>query len=162
MPTPSLDQQASSGQHAVLAILRRLLEALVLLLVGVAPWLLAGAEPVCEFLLNVGLLLVLALASGVALLERGYRWAHCPLLLILSLLVVFCLIQLLPLPRGMLSWLAPGTARLYTELLPTQAEVLPQGQAVDQFWPPAGTSLSLYPHATRQGLVRLLEGLLLF
>lgn len=143
-------------------VLRRLLEASVLLLVVVSPWLLAGAEPICEFILYVGLLVVLALTSGVAILERGYRWSHCPLLVFLTLLSVVCLTQLLPLPRAVLSWLAPGTAQLYTELLPSRSEVLPLGQRLDQFWPPAGSSLSLYPHATRQGLVRLLGALLLF
>ncbi len=143
-------------------MLRRCLDASVLLLVATSPWLLAGAEPLCEFVLYLGLLLVLTLASGMAILERGYRWGRCPLLLILALLTLFCLIQLVPLPRSMLSWLAPHAVALQAELLPTQMEVLPQRQQLDQFRPPTGSTLSLYPHATRQGLLRLLGALLLF
>src|SRR5439155_11921127 len=68
----------------------------------------------------------------------------------------------IPLRPDLLDRLAPGTARIYEQLLPAQAEVLPLAETREAAPPSTGSTISLYPGRTRQELIRLLAVLLLF
>src|SRR5262249_3848780 len=105
----------------------------------------------------------LAVLWGLRLLVEGrLSWKQCPVALCLAALFLTGAAQLVPLDRPVLGRLAPGTARLYEELLPARPEVLPFGEQRAPPRPPAGSTLSVSPAARRQELVRFLAVLLLF
>src|SRR5262249_60075605 len=72
------------------------------------------------------------------------------------------LCQITPLPQGVLSFLSPETTALYETLLPATQEKLPGDYAPADLGTAAGSTISLYPAATRHECYRLLAVLLLF
>src|SRR5262249_48330238 len=142
--------------------LRGVMEALVLLLVCLSPWAFGAVEPLHEFLLYAGIAVLLTLWAAVMLLEGRLTWKQSPVALCLAGLFLLAAWQLTPLPGGVLTTISPATAQLYQQLLPAQAEVLPPGVERGPSPFPPGSTLSLYPAATRQELVRLLAIFLLF
>ena len=96
------------------------------------------------------------------LLDGQLSWRKCPVAVCLAAWILLGLWQLTPLPRGLLSRISPVTARMYDRLLPAQPEVLPFGEPRGVSMPPAGSTLSFYPGATRRELARYLAILLLF
>jgi O-antigen ligase len=137
-------------------------EALVLLLVCLSPWAFGGVEPEIEYLLDAGVAGLLGLWALHMLLEGRLAWARCPVALCLGGLILVGLWQVYPLPRPLLERLSPATTRLNDQLLPSQPEVLPFGEPRDLPATSPGSTLSLYPTATRQELVRLLAVLAVF
>jgi O-antigen ligase/tetratricopeptide (TPR) repeat protein len=138
------------------------IEALVLAMVCLSPWAFGGVDPLGQFVLYAGVAGVLALWAVRMLLDGRLSWARCPVLLCLAALLLSGAFQLVPLPPGLLAWLAPGTARLYGQLLPETTEVLPLGTPAGDPLPPAGSTLSFAPGQTRVDLVRLVAVFLLF
>lgn len=138
------------------------MEGVLLILVCLAPWALGAAEPVFEFLLYIGLCILLALWSLRVLSEGQARWYKCPVALCLAALFLLGLVQMQPLPRPLLAILSPNAARIYAEMLPANPEHLESGEPEPS--PPlaAGASISLYPGATYRELFRLLAVFLLF
>jgi O-antigen ligase/tetratricopeptide (TPR) repeat protein len=138
------------------------IEALTLGLVCLSPWALGAVEPIFEAGLYTGIAFLLVLWGLQALAAGRVSWKKCPVALCLVALILLALFQMQPLPRTWLVRLSPNTARLLAALLPAEPEVLPPAEVHAQ--PPlaAGSSLSLYPGATRQELVRLAAVLLLF
>jgi O-antigen ligase/tetratricopeptide (TPR) repeat protein len=134
------------------------MEALVLVLICLAPWPYGAVEPHFEFVLLAGVAVLLVLWGARILLEGRVAWAKCPVTLCLGALVFTAFAQLIPLPETVLGWLSPGTARMYGRLLPERPEVLAAGEGA----PDAESTVSLYPGETRRQLVRLLAVLLLF
>gem|GEM_PF-2332642 len=141
---------------------RGLIEALVLLIVVVSPWALGAAEPEFEFILMAAVAAVVVVWAARVLLEWRVSWKRCPVVLCLAALFLLGCIQLLPVPSGTLSRISPATAQVYAEFLPQSAEVLPFGRARDLVTPPPGTTISVYPGATRLELIRVLAVFLLF
>ena len=88
-------------------------------------------------------------------------WRRCPVVVCLAGLFLFGVLQLVPLPHGVLSRLSPATVRLCDKLLPAQRETLPEGD-IPLAPLAAKDRLSLYPGGTRAELVRLLGVFLLF
>jgi O-antigen ligase/tetratricopeptide (TPR) repeat protein len=119
-------------------------------------------EPKGEFVLFAGVAVLLGLWGGRMLLEGRLSWAKCPVALCLAALTLYGVWQLAPLPPRLLGGVAPGTARMYAQLLPPQAEVLPPGGGGEAPAPPAGSTISLCPGRTRAQLIRLLAVFLLF
>jgi tetratricopeptide (TPR) repeat protein len=138
------------------------MEAILLSLVCLAPWGFGANEPEFEFVLSAGVAVLLGLWGVRILLEWQCPWAKCPVALCLAALLLLGVWQLVPLPPRLLGWLSPGTARLYGQLLPHQAEILPYGETGDGVLNPAVLPISLNPGQTRQELSRLLAVLLLF
>jgi O-antigen ligase/tetratricopeptide (TPR) repeat protein len=137
-----------------------LIESVVLILVVVSPWAFGAVEAEFEFVLFVGVA-VLAFLWGVrAIVEREFHWSHCPVALCLAGLFVLGVWQLVPFPRTMLDRIAPATGAIYAEFLPSEHELVP-GQEENSPASP-GSTVSLYPTATRRELVRLLAVFLLF
>jgi O-antigen ligase/tetratricopeptide (TPR) repeat protein len=138
------------------------MEGVLLAMVCLSPWAYGAVHPGFEFLLDAGLCLLLLLWGVRMLLERQLTWKKSPVALCLAGLFLLGIWQLTPLPRSALARLAPATARLYEQLLPGQPEVLPGGEPRPAVNPPAGSTLSLYPVATRQHLFRVLAVFLVF
>ena len=169
--TPVADSSAQDGPHrnaamgvtdkAVVA-LRGGIEGIVLVLVCVSPWAFGGTAPRFELALYAGLAGLLALWAARTAMERRLSWKKCPVAVCLALLFAVGLAQIVPLPNGLLEWISPSTSRLYDQLLPSQPEALPDGEPKNAAAIPVGSTISLYPDATRLALVRLLAVFLLF
>src|SRR5260370_10391582 len=97
---------------------RGCIEAVVLLLVCVTPWVFGGVEPGAEFCLFGGVGVLLVLWAARMLLDGALTWEHSPVGLALAGLFLFGLFQIVPLPAPVLGWLSPTSARLRQELLP--------------------------------------------
>jgi O-antigen ligase/tetratricopeptide (TPR) repeat protein len=141
---------------------RAAIEAVVLALVCLAPWLLGSVEPAFEGLLYAGVALLLLLWAARAVVAGSLTWRSCPVGACLAALFLYGVLQVVPLPRPVLQRLSPETARLYDELMPAEREVLPGSNPVPAAVLPAGETLSLYPGATRAELTRLLAVFLFF
>ena len=137
-------------------------EIVVLALVCLSPWPFASVEPEHVFLLDVGVATLMVLWGAAMLLEGKLAWRRSPVLGCLAALVVLGLWQIMLLPEGLLGGISPATARLYHKILPAEPEVLPFGEPRDDPSPTAGSTLSVYPEATRSELARLVAVLLLF
>ena len=148
--------------HQGAVLVRRLMEFIVLLLVCFSPWAFGAVHPLPELILYAGVALLLALWGARALLEWSFAWKNCPVALCLAGLFLLGVSQLVPWPASFLQTISPATRRLCDQFLPSAPEVLPGGQAKDAAALPAGSSLSLYPGATRGEVVRLLAVFLLF
>src|SRR5262249_35218026 len=115
-----------------------------------------------EFLLYAGVAALLVLWAAVMLLQGRFTWKKSSVALCLAGLVLLAVWQLTPLPRNVLATLSPATERLYDQLLPADAEVLPSGEDTAPPPFPPGSTLSLCPGATQRELVKLLAVFLLF
>ncbi len=158
-PTPETLARALPVPTPDTGFLPRIIEAVTLVAVGLSPWAFGAVGPFAEFLLYAAVALLLALWAARLVLAGAVPWAKCPVAVSLAALFLLAISQTVALPPGMLATIAPATAQLYARLLPAHPEVLPgmePGPATG-----AGT-LSVYPAATQQELVRLLAVFLLF
>jgi O-antigen ligase len=145
-----------------LRLIRGVMEAILLALVCLSPWAFGAADPLWEFILLAGVGLLTVLWAVIMLLEGQLSWRKCPVALCLAALYLLGIWQLTPLSRPVLHAISPTTARMYDQLLPADPETLPAGEARTPLAPPAGSTISLYPGATRRELIRLLAFLLVF
>jgi O-antigen ligase/tetratricopeptide (TPR) repeat protein len=125
------------------------MEVVLLLLVCLSPWAYGAVHPGFEFLLDVGIAVLLALWAARMLVERQITWKKSGAALCLAGLFLLGVWQRTPLPRSLLAWLSPGTVQCYDQLLPKQPEILPDDVVQPSVGPPPGSTLSLYPGATR-------------
>ena len=164
------------------AVLKVVFEAVVIALVCLSPWALGSVDPVPELYLFAGIAGLLCLWSMRMLLTWRATWKFCPVTLCLSGLLLVGVIQLIPVSRATLGWLAPGTANVYEQLLPSAREVVrplkldagsqnvaiedpvygDQPGAIDSRQGSSGDTISLYPDATRNTLLRMLALFALF
>ena len=162
-PTPPAADETPPGLCGRgVRLARAAMEGVVLLMVCLSPWAFGAVDPFWEFLLLGGVGVVLALWAATMLLEGRLTWRKCPVALCLAALYLLGVVQATPLPPPALAAASPAAARLYGRLLPAQPEALPGGEARSAPPVPAGSTISLYPGATRQELVRLLAVFLLF
>jgi O-antigen ligase len=146
------------------------MEVVLLVLVGLSPWVYGAIHPPFEFLLDAGIAVLLVLWAARILLERQLTWKKSGVALCLAGLFLFGVWQRAPLPRSVLAWLSPGAERCYNQLLSEKPEVLPPASADETQIPPAnpragphpGLTLSLYPDATRRESLRILAVFLVF
>lgn len=129
-------------------------------LVGLAPWAFFCVPPAFESVLRAGVFIILALWAARMVIEGRPVWTNCPAFYCLAALVLWCNLQLVPLPN--LASISPNTVRLYEQFLSPNSEVLPFG--IDRIKPPSmpGSTLSVYPENTRFEMVRLLALVCLF
>lgn len=159
-----------SRQSPLVAFVLAAMEAVLLLLVCLSPWAYGAIHPPFEFLLDAGIAVLLALWAVRILLEGRITWKKSGVALCLAGLFLFGVWQRTPLPRSVLAWLSPGTERCYDELLPNKPEVLPSPSAEGppapaanaRAGPPPGSTLSVYPDATRRESLRFLALFLVF
>jgi len=136
------------------------MEAVLLLLVGAAPWLFGSVHPLAELLLfgGLGLLALLWIARIVA--ERCAVWNLCSITLVLAMMCALTMAQIVPVPRNWLAVISPGTDKLRSELLPEKPEEFPS--AAEQPQLPTTATVSLAPWATRHVLVQMIAALFVF
>ncbi|MBV8126286.1 MAG: O-antigen ligase family protein, partial [Planctomycetaceae bacterium] len=163
LPVVTDDQRrgANSGCTAT-RLVHGAMEAGVLVMVCLSPWAFGAVEPEHEFLLDVGIAVLMILWGARMLLDGQLSWRKCPVAVCLAAWILLGVWQLTPLPRNLLSRISPVTMRMYDRLLPAQPEVLPFAEPRGVSMPPAGSTLSFYPGATRRELGRYLAILLLF
>jgi O-antigen ligase/tetratricopeptide (TPR) repeat protein len=137
-------------------------EAVVVGVVCLSPWPFGAVKPEHEWLLAASVAALSILWGARMLLEWEPPWRLCSATAALAVLVLLALGQIIPLPRTILATIAPSRARIYDRLLPTHPEVLPYGEPREDSIPPAASTLSVYPAATRTELARLLALLFLF
>jgi O-antigen ligase/tetratricopeptide (TPR) repeat protein len=137
------------------------MEALLLVLVCAAPWAYGAVHPGFEFLLDAGVFGLLLFWAGRIVLRGRLTWKKCPVAVCLAGLVLVGLCQVTTLSRPLLGWLSPRATQLYDQLLPDRPEQFPEGEE-GAAGPPAGSTLSLYPAATRKETIRLLAVFLVF
>jgi O-antigen ligase/tetratricopeptide (TPR) repeat protein len=153
-------------QPPVVKFLSAAQEAVVLVLVGFAPWPFGSVHPLFEFVLLAGVAVLLVLWGLSILAAWQFTWKRCPVALCLAGLVLLGVVQLIPLPADLLGWLSPSAAQLRADLRPATHEQLISGELPGPP-PPApaaasGSTLSLYPDGTRLAVLRLLAVFLLF
>jgi O-antigen ligase len=161
-PLPTAANPSDGLRGKGLRLVRWITEAVLLVLVCASPWAFGAVEPLGEFLLLAGVGLLAILWTAGILLEGRLSWRKCPVALCLAALYLLGIWQLTPLSRPILRALSPATARMYDQILPAEPEMLPAGQMRTALTPPPGSTISLYPGATRQELIRLLAFLLVF
>lgn len=155
-------QTVSKSPATIVRGLDCLLEIVVLALVCLSPWAFGAVHPLFESMLFSGIALVAALWSARLLIEWRFPLRHSAFAWCLVGLLALGLWQLLPWSHSLLSLMSPATAQLSERLLPKQPELLADGQPAGSVAMPAGQTISLFPAATRQVLIRLLAVLCLF
>jgi O-antigen ligase len=138
------------------------MEAIVLLMVCLSPWVFGAVHPISQFVLFAGVALLLLLWAARLLVEWQLSWEWCPVTVCLAILFLVGGTQLVPLSHSLLSRLSPTGVQLIDQLLPADPETLPLGGAETITVPTAGSTISLYPAATRASLIQLLAAVLLF
>lgn len=138
----------------------RVAEAIVLAMVCGAPWMFGAVEAWSELPLLVGAGAVAVLAALSGRNAPGWGTLASPPSLALAGLVVLALIQVVPLPGGLLAVLDPSAAALRRELLPETPERVLGDTAPPVPLPPA--TLSQRPGATYAAAARLAAAWLLF
>src|SRR4051794_12417698 len=141
-------------------MLRGGMEVVVLALAVLTPWAFGGVDPVFELAIAAGVALLLALWAALAIASGRFTIVRCPVSLMLTLIVAVGVLQLVPLPAGLLGWISPGAGELRDQLYPAQPEQLTPTETAPG--PPAWPTVSVYPHATRAELFRLLAILVIF
>jgi O-antigen ligase/tetratricopeptide (TPR) repeat protein len=136
------------------------MEGVVLLLVALAPWFYGAVDPVFEYGLFIGVGIVALLWGVCSVIDGRFLWFSCPVTLALGGIFLVGAIQLVPIPSWALAVVSPAAAGLERELLPTEPELIVEGEvpASHSGWP----AISIYPTATRQLLMRLLAVFILF
>ncbi len=138
----------------------RLIEVIALALAAIAPWAVYGVSPIFQALLYTGVFVLLSLWSARMLIEGRVILRMGPTTIALGALVAYCAFQQVSLPN--LARLAPNTAQLYAEFLPSTPEVLPFGMPRKVPYVTPGTTISVDPGSTRVECTRLLAVFCLF
>src|SRR5689334_21631362 len=82
--------------RTAMRLVRGSLEAVVLVMVCLAPWALGAVEPEYEFLLDVGVAILMVLWGALMLLEGQLSWRKCPVVVCLAAWVVLGVWQMTP------------------------------------------------------------------
>src|SRR5580704_7706200 len=98
------------------------MEGVLLVMVTAAPWMYGAVHPGFEFVLDVGLTVLLGLWAMGMVWRRQIAIARCPVTGLLAVLLLLGLWQITPLPDAVLRNVAPATAEIYDRLLPKQSE----------------------------------------
>jgi hypothetical protein len=154
------------------------MEAVVLVIVCVSPWLFGAAEIQHRYWLFTALAILMCLWGFRMIVRWNVAWTTCPAVLCLVAVFLIGVLQLTPLPLGFLSAIAPAQAEIYGSLLPADREIFLDGTQeslpvrppeaaitetlTGQIEPSVANTISFYPQATRTWLVNLLAVCLLF
>ncbi|MEO2088253.1 MAG: hypothetical protein ABGY75_01985, partial [Gemmataceae bacterium] len=106
-------------------------EAVLLVLATLAAWPFAGADPVWEAATGGAIALLAVLWAVHAAITRRARFKPDLVSGCLAGLVLLAVIQLVPLPLGLVSVISPARAEWHTAFVPAQLERLPDEPAAD-------------------------------
>jgi tetratricopeptide (TPR) repeat protein/O-antigen ligase len=138
------------------------MEVVLLALVCLSPWAYGAINPEFELVLYAGVALMLVLWGLRMLLEGHFSWQRCPVAVCLAVLILLGIWQSVPWPPAVLKTLSPATSELYARFLPAQPERIDGATVAESDASRPGSTLSLYPGATRSELTRLLAVFLVF
>ena len=140
--------ESAGDERSPLARAVRTAGEAVLMLLGFATvWPFASVEPFWEAVATGGIALLSGLWALHAGLTRHWRLRFDGPALILCGLILLSGLQLIPLPRGVVRFVAPSTLHWYEAMIPATAELLPgESGAVAR---PTAFPISLDPSATR-------------
>jgi tetratricopeptide (TPR) repeat protein len=155
-----LDESRVTMRCRLAHLLTAAMEGVVLLLVPCAVWPFGSVHAYFQWLLIVGVGLLLVLWAARTLVEGRLVWVSCPIALGLATLCLLVIVQVIPLSAGAVGILAPGTASLRGALLPAAPEPVDGGSLTTSSVPAA--TLSLDAGATRDGLLQLVAVVALF
>ncbi len=136
-----------------------IIEVIVLAFVCGWPWFMRSSGTTLNLILSAGLAALLGLWGARLFLQGRMVWQKCPVTVCLGLLFLAGIWQLIVLPAPLFNAVAPATASLYEQMLPTQPEVVPSET------PPSNTScatISLDRYATRTRTMEVLAVFMLF
>jgi len=136
------------------------MEACVLFMVVVAPWLLGANDPWAYSLLGWPLGIGLMCWAILAVHTGKMNICLCPIGLCLVGLILVTLGQMVPLPKDIVQLVSPATASLRLQMVPAQAELVAEG--VEAAMPLTWQPLSLDPAATRVFLTQITAITLLY
>src|SRR5271156_2001230 len=116
---------SAADRSMMVCLVKGGMEATLLFMITASPWVYGAVHPGFEFLLDVGIALLLALWAVRMLLEGQFTWQKCPVAVCLAGLFLLGVWQATSLPRPVLDWLSPAAVRTYEQFLPSSAEELP-------------------------------------
>src|SRR5262245_45269191 len=85
------------------------IEGLVLTMLAIAPWMFGAVHPLAEFVLAIGLAVILLLWALRLAADGESMWSPCGVGFCLGLICLLGVAQTLPLPDGVLKCLSPAT-----------------------------------------------------
>ena len=127
-----------------------------------SPWAFGAVTAEAEFALFCGVALLLVLWAARVIVAAQFSWRKCPVALSLVAIFLLGVWQIAPLPRSALRRLSPATAAIYERLLPAQPERVGPDVPSAATGVRPGSTISLYPEATRRMLLRILAVFALF
>ncbi len=136
------------------------MESVLLILVCLTPWAYGAVHPGFEFLLDAGVALLVGLWGVQIMVQGQFTWNKCPVAIGLASLFLLGICQIVPLNKTLLAYLSPAGAALYGQLLPSQHESVSFDEPYVRI--SEGSTVSLYPEATRLRLHRILVVFLVF
>src|SRR5262245_26911102 len=98
------------------------IEGVVLAMLALAPWMFGAVHPLAEFVLAIGLAVILLLWAVRLTADGGPIWSPCGVGICLGLICLLGVAQTLPLPDGVLKFLSPATSEIYQEMFPATLE----------------------------------------
>lgn len=135
-------------------------EVVLSALVVLSPWPFASNDPLFEFALTIGLVLLGGLWAAHASVTRQFAFRPDVVSAALSGLALLSAIQLVPLPESIVAVVSPARAAWHRELQPDRLEVVPGEPTASPR--PASLTLTADPSATRTFLARVLGVLLAY
>lgn len=140
--------------------MRHGMEGIVLAIVVLLPWAFGGVDPVFDLLLSAALATLVAMWAAMAIASGKFTILRDPITFVLFLIFLLGVVQLIPLPSGLVRLISPGSGDVRTAFYPTVPEQL---TATEQAaGAPAWATISVYPHATRTELYHWLGVIIVF
>jgi O-antigen ligase/tetratricopeptide (TPR) repeat protein len=132
-----------------------------MLVLAVAPaWPFAAVQAAWEFVVCVAVAVLLALWAAHAVVTRQFHVRADAVAVALAGLILWSVVQLVPLPLGVVRVISPGAAAVHETFRPEVRETLPgEGAGAPR---PGVLPLSVEPDATRTFAVRLTAVLLVY
>jgi O-antigen ligase/tetratricopeptide (TPR) repeat protein len=135
------------------------MEVIVLLLVAFSAWPFGSVHQGFQWVLYIGVGMVLALWAARAVLDGRVHWVPCRLVLALAAMCLLGMVQVLPLDAAWVRCLSPETGNLQAFAMPTPQELDDAGVGSADS---GKRTLSFDAGATRGSLLQLLAALALF
>ncbi|QVL31166.1 O-antigen ligase family protein [Telmatocola sphagniphila] len=130
------------------SVFQILAEWLVLTVVFLSPWYFGSVDSRSILVLHCALIVLSLLYTFDVLLNPSRKWMNCPIGLLLGAVIVWSVIQLLPIPNALHKILTPGSFALCQDMLPNTAETLLNGEPLPS--PQGNNSLSICKYETQR------------
>ncbi len=136
------------------------LEGIILLLAAVTPWAFGGIEPFAVFGIHILVGLLILFWCLAIVVQRSFPWPSCLFLMLWSLLTLFTVFQLIPMPNSILRIISPKSLETQEFFYPHHLEQIQDHTLQHEI--PQSFSISLLPGETRIFLMQCLVLLVIF